>query len=383
MRRSFRVLPLLALAALACTVQASSSSSSTPDGGKPVDPAAGKPVEKAEPADKPIDKPKVDPKEQAKKEFEAAMADLDAQLAAEKARWTPEMTAGVEKLTATKWRNVVQGMKAILASPHRKPGNAGRDPFRHPVATLEFFGLKPTMHVYEVGPGGGWWTELLAPLLAAKGKLAVGMLDKNSDDYGVKYSAHATEVLLDAAPALYGKVERVPTQPGAYDMGPAGSLDMILVMRMTHNLIRGNNLEKFLGKAHETLKPGGVLAIEQHRAPEGADPKTSAEKGYVPEAWLIQQVEAAGFKLAGKSEINANAKDTKDYAKGVWTLPPTFAEGDKDKAKYEAIGESDRMTLKFVRPAKPAKDSVLGGVKAKDAPPPSASTAAGTTTTTK
>lgn len=367
MRSPVRLVSLFTLAALACTVQASTSSSN-PNDTAVADPAAGKPVEQAEPATKPIEEPKPDPKAEAKKQYEAAMAELEAQFKAEQARWTPEMTAGVEKLSATKWRGVEQAMNTILKSPHRKPGNPERDQYRHPAKTLGFFGVKPTMHVYEVGPGGGWWTELLAPMLAAKGQLAVGMMDKNSDDDQVKYYARATEVLLDAAPALYGKVERIPTAPGAYDMGPAGSLDMILVMRMTHNLVRSGKFDVFLTKANETLKPGGILAIEQHRAPEGADPMQSAEKGYVPEAWLIQQVEAAGFKLAGKSEINANPKDTKDYPKGVWTLPPTYAEGDKDKDKYTAIGESDRMTLKFVRPAKPAKSAVVGGVKAEKTP---------------
>ncbi|MBL8948019.1 MAG: hypothetical protein JNK45_32895, partial [Myxococcales bacterium] len=137
----------------------------------------------------------------------------------------------------------------------------------------------------------------------------------------------------------------------------------------------------FLAAAHSTLKNKGVLAIEQHRAPEGADPAESAKKGYVPEAWLIEQVEAAGFKLDDKSEINANPKDTKDYPKGVWTLPPNFAEGDKDRAKYEAIGESDRMTLKFVKPkikAAPKRATPSAAAEGKTDAAPSKPTASDT-----
>lgn len=353
--RTPRLLATALTLALGCTVSASSSTT-PPDSGAAVDPAAGKPIEKAEPAEKPLPEQKPDPKVEAQKRFDAAMAELQAEYKTEAARWTPELKAKVAKLTATKWRSTSVAMKAALASEHRRPGHASRDAFRHPNETLAFFGLKPTMNVFEVGPGAGWWTELLAVVLSAKGTLAVATFDPKSDDLTAAYYGNAVAMMLDTAPELYGKVERVMNSaPGAYEMGPADSRDMILVMRMTHNIIRSGAMDKFLAQAHTALKPGGVLAIEQHRAPEGADPAKSAQQGYVPEAWLIAQVEAAGFKLDDKSEINANPKDTKDYPKGVWTLPPNFAEGDKDRAKYEAIGESDRMTLKFVKPkSKPA-----------------------------
>jgi predicted methyltransferase len=372
MRTAQLLATALVIALTGCKV--TTSSSSTPPT-EPTDPTAGKPIEKAEPGEKPLPEEKPDPKAEAKKQYDKAIAELEAEYKTEAARWTPELKAAVAKLTATKWRSAGLGLKAALASEHRRPNHASRDPFRHPVETMTFFGLKPTMSVFEVGPGAGWWTELLAVVLAAKGTLAIATYDTKSDDLTTAYFARATELMLETAPELYGKVERVQNSaPGAYEMGAPESRDMILCMRMAHNLIRMKSLEKFLAQAHATLKPGGVLAIEQHRAPEGADPATSAEKGYVPEAWLIAQVEAAGFKLDKKSEINANSKDTKDYPKGVWTLPPNFAEGDKDKAKYEAIGESDRMTLRFVKPkTKPKKtpDGALktdtGKVDAKDA----------------
>lgn len=365
--RTSRLLATALVLAIGCNV--SSSSSSRPPGpGSEPDPTAGKPIEKAESTEKPLEPTKPDPKEEAKKRFDAAMAELEAEYKTEAARWTPELKAATAKLTATKWRTMQQGMTAALKGEHRRPGHAARDPFRHPKETMTFFGLKPTMNVFEVGPGAGWWSELLAVLLSAKGTLAMATYDSKSDDHTTAYFGRGMALMLDTAPELYGKVERVQNSaPGAYELGPAGSRDMVLVMRMTHNLIRMNGLDKFLGQVHTVLKPGGVLAIEQHRAPEGADPAQSATKGYVPEAWLIQQVEAAGFKLEKKSEINANPKDTKDYPKGVWTLPPNFAEGDKDKPKFEAIGESDRMTLKFVKPK--TKPNAAGDIKAKPAEP--------------
>jgi predicted methyltransferase len=345
-----------------CNVNYSSSSNPPDDANNSV---KGTPIETAEPAEKPLPAEKPDPQAEAKKKYDEAIAELEAEYKAEAARWTPELKAAVTKLTATKWRATNAALKAALASEHRRPNHASRDAFRHPQETMAFFGLRPTMNVFEVGPGAGWWTELLAVVLASKGTLAIATFDTKSDDLTTAYYARATELMLETAPELYGKVERVQnSKPGAYELGPAESRDMILCMRMAHNLVRSNGLENFLAQAHAALKTGGVLAIEQHRAPEGSDPAKTAPQGYVPEAWLIEQVEKAGFKLEKKSEINANPKDTKDYPKGVWTLPPNFAEGDKDKAKYEAIGESDRMTLKFV---KPKTKTPAGGLKAKPA----------------
>lgn len=347
--------PRLLAAAILVTFGCQVTTSTTPPPDTTAEPGSVKPVEQAEPAVKPVEEPKPDPKVEAKKKLDAALAELEAEYKKEAERWTPELVASTEKLTARKWASTDAGMKAALASPHRRPGHASRDQYRHPLETMKFFGIKPTSNVFEVGPGAGWWTELLAVLLAAKGKLAIATTDAASEDPNMQYGARAVKLMLETAPALYGKVETVMnTSSTSFEMGGPDSRDVILLMRMAHNFVRAGKLDAFLAAAHGTLKPKGILAIEQHRAPADADPAESAKKGYVPEAWLIAQVEAAGFKLVAKSEVNANPKDTKDYAQGVWTLPPVLAEGEKDKAKYEAIGESDRMTLKFQKVAKKA-----------------------------
>jgi predicted methyltransferase len=360
-------------AALACSVSTSSSTTPPPSGaGKPVPPSesAGKPIAAETP--KEPDPPQPDPAADRKKRLEAAIAELEAEAAKEKDRWTPELVEKVKSLQAKKFRTSKEALRAALASPHRKPGHAERDDDRHPLETMAFFGLRPNMRVFEVGPGEGWWTELLAIVLYGSGKLVLATTDPKSDDPTMAYFGRAMQLMLTTPPTLYERVETIEQASASdYNLGPDESLDMVLVMRMMHNLIRfneGKNLDKLLAKSFAALKPGGVLAIEQHRAAEGADPLQSAQKGYVPQKWLIERIESAGFELAGKSEINANPKDTKDYEKGVWTLPPVLVEGDKDKDRYIAIGESDRMTLKFVKPKKPRKAAAKAATGSVAAP---------------
>lgn len=189
--------------------------------------------------------------------------------------------------------------------------------------------------------------------LAKQGKLWCSSTDPNGppDDrmtfYGQRFKS-----FLERSPEAYGKVETVviqPTQPSL----PApleGTLDMVVMMRAMHGVVNAGSVDAWLAEMFKSLKPGGTLAVEQHRAKPDADPKESAKKGYLPEKWVIERVEAAGFKLVARSEINANPKDTTDWPEGVWTLPPTLRLGDKDKDKYLAIGESDRMTLRFEKP---------------------------------
>ena len=279
---------------------------------------------------------------------------------AEAARWTPEVHADAKKIGSAKYPTLKAALKAALAGKYRKPASVARDSQRHPAETLEFFGLKPTMTVLEYGPGEGWYTELLAPTLAAKGKLMVTNNDPNGppESRGTFYGQRFKR-FLDNGPEIYGKVETVITRGPTPKLDIDGKLDMIILCRELHGMHQNKIVPAFIAEAFKALKPGGVLGVEQHRAPEGANPDESAKKGYLPEAFVIQQAEAAGFKLAGKSEINANPKDTKDYAEGVWTLPPSFELKDKDHDKYAAIGESDRMTLKFVKP------SAKAGGKAK------------------
>jgi predicted methyltransferase len=155
--------------------------------------------------------------------------------------------------------------------------------------------------------------------------------------------------MLETSPELYGKVQTVVVDGKAPKLGMDGKLDEALVIRGLHGMVNNGSLDAWLTEIHTALKPKGVLGIEQHRAKEGSDAKESSKKGYLPEKWVIETIEAKGFKLAAKSEINANPKDTKDYPEGVWALPPTFERGDKDKAALTAIGESDRMTLRFVK----------------------------------
>jgi predicted methyltransferase len=240
----------------------------------------------------------------------------------------------------------------MLAGKHRKPGNADRDKFRHPVETLDMLGFKPTMTVLDIGPGEGWYTELLAPALAKKGKYIATNGDPNgpADSRGTFY-AQRFKSFVETSPEAYGKVETVIVDSKAPKLDMENKLDMALAFREVHGMVNAGSLGTWLAELHKALKPNGVLGIVEHRAKDDADPVESAKKGYVPEKWLIAQVEAAGFKLAKKSEINANPKDTKDYPDGVWDLPPTLRLGDKDKDKYVAIGESDRMTLKFVKVA--------------------------------
>lgn len=281
---------------------------------------------------------------------------MEEEARAEAERWTPEMHASAKQLAEAKYPSVRAAFAKLEKSPHRVPGHADRDRYRHPVETLEFFGLKPTMTVLEVGPGEGWFTELLAPMLAAQGQLIVTSTDPNgpaterSTLYGRRF-----QLFKEKAPELYGKIQTIVIDPKQPSLDLAGTVDMVLVMRGMHGWYQNGVVDAWLAQIHAALKPNGVLGIEQHRAVAGQSPDESAKKGYLDEAWVVQQIEAAGFKLAKKSEVNANAKDTKDHPEGVWSLPPTLRHGDTDRAKYEAIGESDRMTLRFIKQAvKPA-----------------------------
>lgn len=292
-----------------------------------------------------------------------AIADNAAKAETEKARWTPELEAKAVALRDKEWKDTKEALTAILASEHRTPKHAERDAARHPLETLTFFGVTPASTVVELGAGGGWYTELLAPLLGAKGKLIVagadanGPMDKMSTAYGKSLDAFL------AKSKLFEKVTRVATKAPPFELAPGGSVDAVIAIREMHNWQRRKELEGFLAAIHGALKDGGTFGLVAHRAKDGTKGEDTAESGYLAEAWVIEKVEAAGFKLAEKSEVNANPKDTKDYPKGVWTLPPNFAEKETDKAKYEAIGESDRMTLKFTKVAKPAAGSGSGSAK--------------------
>jgi predicted methyltransferase len=243
-------------------------------------------------------------------------------------------------------------LEQAVANPARSEKNRARDAYRHPVQTLEFFGVRPTDTVVEIWPGGGWYTEILAPYLATQGRLIVAApAGKGSESLAKR---------LDADPALFGRVERAnfPTVLGGTGV-PPGTADAVLTFRNVHNWGMGYqhperkpySAEAF-AELFAMLKPGGVLGIEDHRLPEDASTEREKSSGYIKVSTVRALAEKAGFQFVAASEVNANPKDTTDWEKGVWTLPPTLALGDTDRAKYETIGESDRMTLKFIKPKK-------------------------------
>jgi len=251
-------------------------------------------------------------------------------------------------------------LRQAIESGPRSPADRARDVYRHPEASLLFWGLKPGQTVIEVQPGGGWWTDILAPYLAQTGGryIAAGAdLDSPTVSDGARKDRAAFEAKYESNPKLYGDVSVVGFSPTSGPLAAPGSVDLVLVSRETHNWVRNRFIQKAFADFHGALKPGGVLAVEDHRAPDSADPAKG--DGYISEAYVIAQAVQAGFVLAGRSEINANPKDTKNYPFGVWTLPPTRrsappgqpADPSFDHSPYDAIGESDRMTLKFVKPA--------------------------------
>ncbi len=253
----------------------------------------------------------------------------------------------------------VAAIEQAVAGSWRSADAKDRDADRHPAASLEFWGLKPGMTILEVQPGGGWWTSILAPYARAnKGQFyATGadLADPELSDGAKKGRADYEAKWTDTS--VYGKVNLVNWGPKAAPL-PANKFDFVMLTRGMHGWVRDNRAEANLANIYNAVKPGGVLAIEQHRAKAGQDPATF--NGYLDENYVVSIVEKAGFKLDSKSEINANPKDTKDHPFGVWTLPPSrqSTSGGKpvdpafDRAKYDAIGESDRMTLRFVKPKK-------------------------------
>jgi predicted methyltransferase len=241
-------------------------------------------------------------------------------------------------------------LKEIVAGDHRSAENKARDQFRHPLETLTFFGIKPDMTVVEIYPGRGWYTEILAPYLKGDGTLYAAEHPGDPFFEAVQRSLEAFDQKVKGAPELYGEVKRTKlTKDG--DIAPPGSADLVVTFRNVHSWMGAGTADDAFASMYRALKPGGVLGLVQHRGAPGAAQDPKAPTGYVTEDYVIEIAKKAGFELAEKSEINANPKDTRDWPKGVWTLPPSLRLGDEDREKYVAIGESDRMTLKFVKPA--------------------------------
>jgi len=239
-------------------------------------------------------------------------------------------------------------IERVLASDHRSAEHRARDAERHPLETLLFFGMTPAMTVVEVWPGtGAWYTEVLAPLLAEHGKLYVAPPAPSPSDPFITSTRKSFEDKLAAQAAIYGKVEVTAFGAGSVAIAPAGSADMVVTFRNLHTWMSLGAAPEAIAAMHQALKPGGILGVVDHRGDAARPQDPRATNGYVNEEFAIGLIEAAGFELVARSEVNANPKDTKDYPQGVWSLPPDYRLGKRDRATYEAIGESDRFTLKF------------------------------------
>ena len=248
-------------------------------------------------------------------------------------------------------------LAAAIASPARTPKFVARDVYRHPLETLRFFGLRPDQTVVEIWPGRGWYTEILAPYLRDRGKYyaAIEAPDMAGAPKEVKDDAASLRQRIADDPAHFGKVTVTELHPPQLtEICPPGTADLVLTFRNVHNWIEAGDqqAQAQFDTFFKALKPGGVLGVVEHRAKPGVSVDEMRKSGYVDEAYVKKLAANAGFHFAAESPINNNPKDTKDYPKGVWTLPPTLELGDKDRAKYLAIGESDRMTLRFVKPGK-------------------------------
>jgi predicted methyltransferase len=238
----------------------------------------------------------------------------------------------------------------ILAGSQRSAENSARDRYRHPKDTLLFFGIRPEMTVLEVWPEPGWYTEIIAPLVRERGKYYAAVIAPDPQSKYVTARLSDYQQKLASKPDVYGAVTVVTFPSDGGDVVPPGSLDMAVTFRNIHNWMAEDSASRAFATLYKALKPGGVLGVVEHRGNPAAAQDPKAKSGYVNEDYAIRLIEGQGFRLVGESQVNANPKDTKDYEQGVWTLPPTYRLGDQDRQKYTDIGESDRFTLKFVKP---------------------------------
>jgi len=245
-------------------------------------------------------------------------------------------------------------LDGILAGDWRSAANKARDQYRHPKQTLEFFGLKPGMTLIELTPGGGWYAEVLAPLMKGSGNYVAAIVTPKKKEGEDAQDMDALSKKFSGDAVQYGEAKVVQFDLKAPNLGAPNSADMVVTFRNVHNWVMADAAPGMFKAIFDVLKPGGVLGVTDHRAAAGADLEKIKKSGYLPEDFVIKLATEAGFKLDAKSEVNANPKDTKDYPEGVWTLPPTLALEEKDKDKYLAIGESDRMTLRFFKPGSDA-----------------------------
>jgi predicted methyltransferase len=260
-------------------------------------------------------------------------------------------------------RNGPMSLADAVAGSWRTPADKARDAWRHPLESLEFWGLKPHATVVEFWPGAGWYTDILAPYLASNGgKLYAAQLDASDPaNTAARQVVDAYRKRLEANRGLYGAVEIAAFGPKTGPVAPAGSADLVLFLRNLHDWMAAGIAEKAFRDAYAALKPGGALGVEEHRADPAGVPDPLAASGYVQQAYVVKLAQEAGFTLDAASEINANPKDDRDHPFGVWTLPPVRRSSplgappdpEFDHRKYDAIGESDRMTLRFRKAVTP------------------------------
>jgi predicted methyltransferase len=242
-------------------------------------------------------------------------------------------------------------LRAAIAGDHRDEENRARDIYRHPFETLTFFGIEPDMTVVEIWPGRGWYSEILAPFLKGGGRLYAASWDRDLESDFVQRTLKGYDEKFVARPDVFGEVIVTELSRSKTDIAPPGSADMVVTFRNVHNWMKRGYERTIFQAMYNALKPGGVLGLVEHRGDPEVWQDPQALSGYVNEDYAVELAEDVGFRLVARSEVNANPKDTKDYPEGVWTLPPSLRLKDQDRATYLAIGESDRMTLKFVKPA--------------------------------
>jgi predicted methyltransferase len=239
-------------------------------------------------------------------------------------------------------------LAAAIASPTRTPAFVARDAARHPAEELTFMGVKPSLTVVELWPGGGYWTEILGAYLAPQGHYYLAI--ESSGDAEEDASTAKLRARIAAQGDRFGKINETVLGPKQFDIAPAGSADLVLTFRNLHNWMDGGYADQVIAACFKALKPGGILGIEEHRGRNDKPQDPKAKDGYVRQDYAIALFKKAGFKVLASSEINANPKDTKDWVDGVWTLPPTLSQKDKDRDRYLAIGEADNFVMTFQKP---------------------------------
>lgn len=253
-------------------------------------------------------------------------------------------------VTTSGRETTAQALDGVLAGSQRTAADRARDRYRHPKETLLFFGIRPQTRVLQSWPESGWYTKIIAPLVSAKGQYYAAVIAPDPKSRFIQARLANYQRLLASRPDLYGRVKVVTFPLDGRDVVPPGSVDMVLSFRDLHEWLSLGDQQQALATIYRALAPGGVLGVVDNRGDPALPQDPRAKSGYVRQDYAIRLIEAAGFRLVATSEVNANPSDTKDYPCGVWALPPEYRLGNIDRAKYEAIGESDRFTLKFVKP---------------------------------